>query len=108
MHVYLGPCPTCGSRTFDYGGGWACLAPHCRHNVNQIVCSNPPAPDWWDTINVSRDGDMWSASNAATFVNLAESPCGFGRTPQEAVADLRKQIADLPQKPDDGAGKERP
>ena len=48
-------------------------------------------------IAVSRDGDMWSAS-AGNFTNLAESPCGFGKTKLEAFADLAKRLGYKPSK----------
>ncbi len=39
------------------------------------------------TSRVFRDGDAWCAVHPG-FVNLQESPAGFGATPDEARADL--------------------
>jgi len=43
-----------------------------------------------DAINISvfKDGNKWSAVMSDSFENLQKSPCGFGDTPQEAVANL--------------------
>lgn len=46
-HTFKGPCPVCNYRTYDYGGGWACLGWHCVKNVANLVCSNGPEPEWW-------------------------------------------------------------
>ena len=47
---------------------------------------NPPIPDRrWD----------WSAVDADTYGGDAGEPVGYGRTEQEAIADLLRQIAEL-------------
>jgi len=86
----LGPCATCGSRTVDYGGGWACISPNCPSGIeNKGQHETPP---WWNChINVYRDGDAWCAVGPG-FMNLQESPAGFGRSPGEAVSVLCKNI----------------
>ena len=85
-HRLLGPCPHDGVRTYDYGGGWACLNPQCKASPEQVVCNNGPQPTWWDTdVVVNRDGSAWCASGAG-FENIQESPCGFGDTPAQAVS----------------------
>jgi hypothetical protein len=93
-HRYLGPCPVCGSRTFDYGGGWRCLAAYCFNSANNPAPNVGPVPDWWNTIiNVQKDGNSWCAFLDG-FINLQESPAEFGDTPQEAVKALRKYLKD--------------
>ncbi len=88
IHCYLGPCPLCGARTFDYGGGWRCLAPWCFCSDSNPMPSMGPAPVWWNSgINVIRDGDAWCA-HRADFINLQESDAGYGASPQEAVDAL--------------------
>jgi len=88
-HNYLGPCPACGSRTYEYGGGYACVKMYCPRHVSNIVCNNGPMPDWWDTdILIYMDGDEWCAVGDG-FVNIQESTVGFGSTPQEAVEHYR-------------------
>lgn len=39
----------------------------------------------------SRDGNMWCA-HRPDFVNLQESPCGFGETKREAAGELCKAL----------------
>lgn len=90
-HKLLGPCPQCGNPTFDYGGGWRCKDPYCRCSYTNPIPNMGPAPDWWDTdINVILDGQSWCARRD-NFVDLMESPVGFGRTPKEAVENLLKE-----------------
>lgn len=87
-HKHLGPCPLCGTITFDYGGGWRCLANYCHNNPNNPIGNLGAAPAWWNTgIQVYKDGSSWCAVGSG-FTNLQESPAGFGNTPQEAVNDL--------------------
>jgi len=62
------------------------------NSAMRFVCSPDKTPEWWDTdINVQLDGDSWCAT-AEGFVNLQESPVGFGDTPQEAVEELKKEL----------------
>lgn len=89
-HKLLGPCPACGKRTFDYGGGWRCVALYCENSANNPAPSVGKTPSWWGTgIQVRKDGDQWCAIQS-DYINLQESPAGFGRTPQEAVNELEK------------------
>jgi len=91
INQYLGPCPKCGTITFDYGGGWACCKDSCQHSVSNIVCNNGPRPDWWNTgVNVRMDGNAWCATGPG-FINLQESNAGFGDSPRAAVAALLAQ-----------------
>lgn len=84
-HRYKGPCPLCGSPTFDYGGGWRCLAQYCDKNANNPAPTVGSEPDWWNTgIQVKKDGDMWCA-HCEDFINLQESESGWGKTPGDAV-----------------------
>ena len=39
-------------------------------------------------IRITKDGDMFCAVYQPTFVNLQESPVGFGKTEQEALRSL--------------------
>lgn len=88
----LGPCPACGSITSNYGSAYSCHNDYCCNSSNIFVCSPEPTPDWWNSeINVKLDGDTWCATGAG-FINLQESPAGFGKTPREAVLELRKAI----------------
>lgn len=90
-HKLLGPCPFCGTPTFNYGGGWRCNKDYCFGSVNNPIGSIGPAPDWWDTdINIGRDGNQFTAYRDG-FLNLMESKCGFGDEPRKAIEDLRKQ-----------------
>lgn len=89
-HTLLGPCPICGHRTFDYGGGWRCVDRYCANSANNPAPTVGPAPTWWDTdVNVFRDGSDWCAVRDG-FVNLMESDAGFGATPGAAVEALTK------------------
>lgn len=88
IHRLLGPCPACGTPCFDYGGGWRCLAPYCYHSDGNPRPSMGPQPTWWlDGTRVFLDGDSWCATHA-DFVNLQESPAGFGDSPRAAVKAL--------------------
>lgn len=51
-----------------------------------IQIAPPPKP------HVRLDGNKWCATNP-DFINLQESPAGFGDTPEEAIADLAKESA---------------
>jgi len=91
-HKYLGPCPDCGSPCFDYGGGWRCLDYRCFRSANNPAPNVGAAPDWWNTnIVVKEDGHLWCA-HLDDFVNLQESPSGFGTDPTAAVKNLRQNI----------------
>jgi hypothetical protein len=92
FHRLLGPCPDCGTSTFDYGGGWRCNDPYCNKSYTNPAPNVGKAPDWWETdINVYLDGNAWCATGEG-FTNIQESPCGFGRSPQEAVDKLRLEL----------------
>ena len=43
-----------------------------------------------EKIHIKRDGASWCAT-APGFINLQESPAGFGDTPEEAIANLKAQ-----------------
>lgn len=86
-HVLLGPCPACGSPTFDYGGGWRCRELHCLFSAGNPVPNLGPRPDWWPIIDVRMDGSAWCAT-FLDFKNIQESPAGFGDSPREAVKAL--------------------
>jgi hypothetical protein len=86
-HKKLGPCPECGSPTFDYGGGWRCFGSDCFNSPSNPISNLGPAPSWWNSgINVIKDGNAWVA-HGPEFVNLQESHVGFGNTPREAVKE---------------------
>lgn len=87
-HKLLGPCPDCGSSTFNYGGGWRCNAMYCIRNTSNPAPSVGEAPDWWNTdINVMKDGNAWCAFRDG-FINLQESDAAYGETPNKAVRNL--------------------
>lgn len=87
-HRYLGPCPKCGTATFDYGGGWRCFNYNCYNSSNNPTPNVGPKPDWWNkNINVKKDGNSWCAYYDG-FINLQESESGWGETPNDAVMNL--------------------
>ena len=88
----LGPCPQCGAMTSNYGFTYSCHSPYCQNSANIFVCGPEPTPDWWNTgINVFIDGDAWCAVGVG-FIDIQESPCGFGKTPREAVVSFREKL----------------
>jgi hypothetical protein len=92
-HVFLGPCPICGGRTFDYGGNWRCVGSYCPCSAGNPTPSVGPCPEWWQTdIRVFKDGNAWCAVYESTFENIQESPCGFAATPREAVFALSLEL----------------
>ncbi len=89
-HKYLGPCPHCGSRTFDYGGSWRCVTDYCFNSASNPISNLGPAPAWWNTgIQVVKDGNAWWAHDA-DYVDPMESIVGWGSNPGEAVIDYFK------------------
>ena len=57
-----------------------------QESINQVM-------DWWGTgIQVKKDGDQWCATQS-DFINLQESPAGFGNSPKEAVDALLAEVA---------------
>jgi hypothetical protein len=89
-HRLLGPCPRCGTQTFNYGGGWRCRSWDCFCSANNVLPNIGPRPEWWNTgINVIKDDNQWCATGPG-FINLQESHAGFGNTPEDAVNDLGK------------------
>lgn len=89
-HCFLGPCPLCGKRTWNYGGGWRCLGP-CWNDDSNPAPNMGPAPGWWlDGTRVYKDGSAWCAVGPG-FINLQESVAGFGDSPAAAVSELRKE-----------------
>jgi hypothetical protein len=63
---------------------------HCDDKDAEIYAERVGI-DWW------ADGGKWCAT-AKNFVNLAESPAGFGDTLLEAFAELAKALGYKPQK----------
>lgn len=91
----LGPCSSCGSVTSTYGGMYSCHNDYCGNSADNFTCQPEPIPDWWNTdIQVYLDGDAWCAVGKG-FVNLQESPAGFGATPKAAVDDLKLHNAEI-------------
>lgn len=91
----LGPCPACGSITSTYGGSYSCHNDSCPHSADNYVCNPGPKPSWWNTdVQVFLDGDTWCATGEG-FVNIQESPVGFGITPSDAVRGLMEFRATL-------------
>ena len=89
LHIYLGPCPDCGSRTFDYGGGWRCCSPFCSRSYNNPAPSVGEKPSWWDMeeMILSQQGllSIWKA--VYSNPNLHRQ-FGYGKTPDQAVHNL--------------------
>lgn len=70
------------------GGAWACI---CFRNSSNPAPNVGPEPNWWNTgIQVMKDGDSWIA-HGPDFVNLQESPLGWGDTPNEAALDYQQK-----------------
>ena len=58
------------------------------HDLDTIIRKNNVGPDFpADAFVLVRDGTKWSAVRP-NFVNLQESPAGFGDTPDEAMNAL--------------------
>ena len=49
---------------------------------------NTTIPEDATNISIFRDGTAWCAVYTESFVNLQESPAGFGGTPLEAIQNL--------------------
>jgi len=91
-YIFLGPCPECGCRTFNYGGGWRCTQPLCCFSANNSMPNFGPEPSWWhENINLKIDGTSWCAYYD-DFIDIQTSVCGFGDTPREAVKNLKTTI----------------
>lgn len=91
-HKYLGPCPSCGSRTFNYGGGWRCVKMYCFNNASNPIGNLGPAPNWWNKgIQVIKDGDAWCAHDS-DFINLHDSNSGWGENPNQAIVEYLKTL----------------
>jgi hypothetical protein len=87
----LGPCPKCGYITSTYGSSFTCHNDHCSNSAGNFASSAEPKPEWWgDGTKVFLDGTAWCAVKA-DFMNLQESPAGFGDTPKAAVIELHKE-----------------
>lgn len=94
-HVMLGPCPQCGTHCISPAEKtWSCSNINCRNSAMH----RPPqdwstAPFWWGgVVRVRLDGNAWQAYDSTKFVNLQESPSGFGPTPHDAVAALIRDM----------------
>jgi hypothetical protein len=46
--------------------------------------------EWDEDLNICLDGNAWCATRDG-FINLQESPAGFGDTLRETIEDLRKK-----------------
>jgi hypothetical protein len=64
---------------------------HLRPPIAHGLCCKAHGGPGPDDIRFARDGDMWCAFMPG-FVNLQESHAGFGRTQDEAEADLRAKL----------------
>jgi len=72
-------------RIADLMGTWQCDNEDAVHYAKRIGCA------------LSQDGDQYCAT-CADFLNLQESPAGFGHTALEAMADLCKTLGYSPSK----------
>lgn len=70
-------------RVFDLAGKWRCDDEDAKVYADRLG------------IVVQRDGDAWFL-HRKDFINIAESPAGFGRTMLEALADLAKHLGYRP------------
>ncbi|MDT8900927.1 hypothetical protein [Anaeroselena agilis] len=74
-----------------------------RQRINDLVekwgCNNKDAHNYADYcgLNLFQDGNSWCATRQ-DFINLQESPSGFGDTCLEAMADLCKSLGYRPSK----------
>ena len=62
-------------------------------------CDDVDAQHYADRVGIAltRDGNVW-CSHRADFINLQESPAGFGDTCLEAMAELAKALGYKPSK----------
>lgn len=62
-------------------------------------CSDEDADVYADRVgcNIFKDGDKWCATDGS-FVNLQQSPAGFGDTKLEAMASLALELGYIPSK----------
>ncbi len=58
--------------------------------VSGLACPMHGGP----SVRVFMDGNMWCAVNP-DFTNLQESPAGFGKTKEDAIAQLKDEIRKL-------------
>ena len=67
--------------------------------ATQWQCDDKDAAIFADRVgcDLHRDGNAWCATDRH-FVNLQESPAGFGATALEAMAELCKEIGYRPSK----------
>lgn len=70
-----------------------------RELAHKWRCDDRDAPTYAERIgcNLFRDGDQWCATDRH-FINLQESPAGFGCTGLEAMAALCKKLGYRPSK----------
>lgn len=70
-----------------------------KHLADQWRCSDEDADIYAERVgcNLFLDGDAWCATDRH-FVNLQESPAGFGPTKLEAMAELCKELGYKPSK----------
>lgn len=66
-------------------------APHACSACEILHVARLGLADFYPNKNArfGRDGDKWSCVEEG-FVNLQESPCGLGETPDDAYADLMR------------------
>lgn len=92
----------------DRMGAWTILvealaAGANRDRINELAakwnCGNDDAQEYAKRVQclLSMDGDQWCATRA-DFVNIQESPCGFGKTALRAMADLCTELGYRPAK----------
>lgn len=70
-----------------------------RELVEKWGCTDEDAQEYAHRVNVMlrMDGDQWCATRE-DFVNLQESPAGFGTRAYEALAELAKALGYVPAK----------
>lgn len=62
-------------------------------------CNNEDAAKYAEIVGckIERDGNVWCAT-APNFINLQESPAGYGKTALEAMAELCRALGYKPSK----------
>lgn len=73
------------ARVAELASNWGCTDGDAPHYANHINCL------------LSRDGNAWCATRA-DFIDLVQSPAGFGDTAVTAFANLAQQLGYKPSK----------
>lgn len=98
----LKPCTISEHTVTDDGKGCECgyFVKGVSSQPGEVgLARNTGAMGWTDgNVDVSKDGDKFMAIYRPTFINIQESPTGFGDTESEALISLVSAMGDLPLK----------